>query len=137
MSSSSTSASAAHQTPAPGSTCLCCFEDLTTENYVEYQPYTDKTSWSPSAYCQSCVEYLLSTQFKLFQDNWAKTTCKAEQRRLITRGPPVNLRDDKALPCPDNTEVHLLWYSSDNTVKIAKLTGSFEGEVSAHCTRRH
>lgn len=116
-----------------GKECLCCMEDLSSENFVEYLPFPHEENpnptWLPSQFCQTCIEYLIQTQFKNFQDAWQKTTCKAEQRRLVTKGPPVNLRDDKALPCPGNVEIARLWYMSDGQEKSAKLFNSLEGEV--------
>lgn len=123
-----------HATSAPtGQECACCMEDISAENFVEYLPFPHEENptptWLPSLFCQTCVEYLLATQFKNFQDSWAKTTCKAEQRRLVTRGPPINLRDDKAMPCPGKVDIHTLWYMSDGEEREAKLLNSLEGEV--------
>eukprot|EP00349_Pseudokeronopsis_sp_Brazil_P008790 CAMPEP_0202972034 /NCGR_PEP_ID=MMETSP1396-20130829/32842_1 /ASSEMBLY_ACC=CAM_ASM_000872 /TAXON_ID= /ORGANISM="Pseudokeronopsis sp., Strain Brazil" /LENGTH=152 /DNA_ID=CAMNT_0049702029 /DNA_START=93 /DNA_END=551 /DNA_ORIENTATION=+ len=122
-----------HSTSPPvGKECLCCMEDISAENYAEYLPHAHEEnpnpSWIPAQYCQTCIEYLLQTQFQNFKDAWQKTTCKAEQRRLVTRGPPINLRDDKAMPCPGKVEINLLWYMSDGQEKSAKLLNSLEGE---------
>ena len=65
----------------------------------------------------------------MYTTSLAKTTCKAEQRRLLAKGPPINVSDPKALLCPDGGEVHSLWYMSDGSERSAKLEGSFEGEV--------
>ena len=115
--------------------CACCFEDLSNSNYAEYLPYPHEENnnhplWTPSPYCADCIEHLLRTQWSIYTEALAKTTCKAEQRRLLTRGPPINLRDDRALPCPANGEVHKLWYHHGNTEKDAKLEYSLVGEVS-------
>lgn len=85
--------------------------------------------WLPSQFCETCIVYLLKTQWELYTTALAKTTCKAEQRRLLTTGPPINLKDIKALPCPNDSEVYLLWYMSDNLTHSAKLEGSLIGEV--------
>jgi hypothetical protein len=134
-----------HGTPTEGSTCACCWDDLTSENYVEYLPcsssneeissvHESENKWLPSGFCESCIGHLLRSQFSLWTESLAKSTCLAEQRRLLRRGPPVNLRDDKALPCPENGEVRKLWYmSTPNEEKSAKLEGSLVGEVSACC----
>lgn len=123
-----------HGTPSSGSTCACCWDDLSPENYVEYLPYpheenNNSPAWTPSKFCQTCIEHLIRTQFSLWTESLAKSTCLAEQRRLLRKGPPINLRDDKALPCPDNGEVDKLWYMSDGHIHSAKLEGSYEGEV--------
>lgn len=76
-----------------------------------------------------CVEQLLKTQWTSYKGSLEKTNCKAEQRRLLSRGPPVNLRDPEALPTPDDKEVHSLWYGSVGELRSAKLEGSLEGEV--------
>ena len=111
-------------------TCQCCWDDIDNTNYVEYLPY-DSIQWLSSGYCMNCCDHLLSTQYELYVNSLAKTTCKAEQRRLIQRGPPINLKDSKALPCPDDKEVYMLWYISDEQERSAKLTGSLTGEVFA------
>jgi hypothetical protein len=121
-----------HTDPPSGFECACCMEDISAANYVEYLPFPSEEeanpTWLRSVFCQSCVEYLVQTQFQNFKDAWQKTTCKAEQRRLVIRGPPVNLRDDKALPCPGKVEINLLWFSSDGQERSAKLNDSYEGE---------
>jgi hypothetical protein len=78
-----------------------------------------------------CIEQLLKTQWSTYTTALAKTTCKAEQRRLLLKGPPVNISDAKALACPDDAEVHSLWYMVDNLERSAKLEGSLAGEVSS------
>jgi hypothetical protein len=124
-----------HSAPSSGSTCACCWDDLSNENYVEYQPQSSSAEetanggWLPAGFCENCTEHLLRTQFPLWTEALAKSTCLAEQRRLLKRGPPVNLRDDKALPCPENGEVAKLWYMRTNEEKVAKLEGSLAGEV--------
>jgi hypothetical protein len=125
-----------HGIPVEGTTCACCWDDLTSENYVEYLPFSSSdengsSKWLPSGFCESCIGHLQRTQFSLWTESLAKSTCLAEQRRLLRRGPPINLRDDKALPCPDNGEVSKLWFmSTPNEEKSAKLEGSLVGEVS-------
>jgi hypothetical protein len=149
-----------HQTCDEGMTCLSCWDDITQENYVEYRYILPNTSdkfspWLKSGFCQMCVNHLQNTQWEKYVKELAGTTCKAEQRRLLTRGPPINLRDPTAMPCgdpppkaidekaktngdSDNTnssssayycEVSELWFASDNLVHSAKLNGSLVGEV--------
>jgi hypothetical protein len=47
---------------------------------------------------------------------------------MLQAGPPINLKDKTALPCPDDAEIHSLWYMEDNKEHSAKLKGSLEGE---------
>jgi hypothetical protein len=107
---------------------MSCWDDIDDNNYVEYRA-TANGDWQPSGFCETCVSYLLKTQWDLYTSALAKTTCKAEQRRLLKAGPPVNLKDAKALPCPDEGEVHSLWFKSDSAEHSAKLEGSLTGEV--------
>jgi hypothetical protein len=87
------------------------------------------TGWLPSGFCIHCIKHLLSTQWDTYVNTLCKTTCKAEQRRMLTRGPPINLSDKTALPCPDDEEVYALWYmSSPDEEQSAKLTGSLVGK---------
>lgn len=117
-----------HALPVVGATCMSCWDDIDGNNYVEYKA-VENGDWLASGFCQVCVGYLLKTQWELYTSALAKTTCKAEQRRLLKAGPPINLKDVKALPCPDEGEVFSLWYMSDNAEHSAKLDGSLTGEV--------
>ena len=57
--------------------------------------------------------------------------CAAAWRRVVELGPPVNLRDPKAFPCPGGDgEVHSLWYMQDGAVHPAKLHGCVALEES-------
>ncbi len=40
-------ASAAHGAPVEGATCMCCWDDVTSDNYVEYR-FESSSSWHPS-----------------------------------------------------------------------------------------
>lgn len=120
----------AHHTPLEGSTCMSCWDDIDSSNYVEYKA-TEASSWVASGFCEVCVSYLLKAQWELYTSALAKTTCKAEQRRLLKAGPPVNLKDAKALPTPDDAEIYSLWYASDGQEHSAKLEGSLVGEVKS------
>ncbi len=122
----------AHGSPIKDSSCACCWEDLSVENYVEYRAQADG-EWKPSGFCEDCVKMLLQSQWKTYTDGLAKTTCKAEQRRMLEKGPPINVSDKSALPCPDgtekgNAEVHSLWYMSDGQEHSAQLEGALTGE---------
>jgi hypothetical protein len=77
-----------------------------------------------------CIHIIISSQWAAYVNTLAKTTCKAEQRRMLTRGPPVNISDKTALPCPDDGEVYSLWYmDSPNIEQSAKLEGSLTDQV--------
>lgn len=123
-----------HGSPVEGSSCACCWDDITSENYVEYRSFDSSSAhsslqWLPSGYCQACVEQLIKTQWYTYVSSIEKSTCRAEMKRLLARGPPVNVRDPKAMPCPDEREVAELWYISDGAVHDAKLEGSLTGEA--------
>jgi hypothetical protein len=107
---------------------MSCWDDIDASNYVEYKS-SPASAWAACGFCETCVNYLLKIQWELYTGALAKTTCKAEQRRLLKAGPPMNLKDVKALPCPDEAEAHLLWFMGDGQEHSAKLTGSLEGEV--------
>ncbi len=124
--------------------CIFCCDDITADNYAEYLPYPDEavkegedgkkatssSGWLRCIYCSDCLEdQMLKKQWAMWVERVKTTDCKAEQRRLLTVGPPINLKDDKGIPCPNNGEVYKLWYSKDNTEKVAKLEGSLVGEV--------
>ncbi|PHJ25207.1 hypothetical protein CSUI_000947 [Cystoisospora suis] len=132
----------------PEGDCLVCFESLTPENYAEYRvsegtdgepPQGDgsnkedlsrrSTCWYPSKFCVDCLEELQASQFKRYCDSVANTNCAREQRSLLARGPPVNLRDRMAFPESGDQEIHSLWYAKDNAVHSARLKDSLDGEA--------
>ncbi|CAM9894947.1 unnamed protein product [Discosporangium mesarthrocarpum] len=115
--------------------CLCCYDDITDSNYVEYRTGEGRRStknlhvpWQPALFCEECIGRLLQSQWGKYVEGLAKSTCKAEQRRMLMNGPPINISDPTALPCPEGELVHSLWYASDKEVHSAKLVGSLEGE---------
>mmetsp|Transcript_35398 Transcript_35398/g.36065 ORF Transcript_35398/g.36065 Transcript_35398/m.36065 type:complete len:174 (+) Transcript_35398:180-701(+) len=116
-----------HGKPIVDSTCMSCWEELIDENYVEYKSSED-SPWQPSSFCSLCINHLLATQWNAFTTRLATTNCKAEARRMIERGPPINIRDPTALPCPEDGEVHSLWIMATGEVQSAKLEGSYVGE---------
>ena len=116
-----------HGSPSEGATCLCCWDDIISSNFVEYRAISEG-QWLPSGFCEMCIDQLIKTQWETYVKAIEKTTCKAEMRRLLQRGPPINVRDIKALPCPDDGEVFSLWYSSDSNEHSAKLDGSLTGD---------
>ena len=106
---------------------MSCWDDIDATSYVEYRA-SQEAEWKSSGFCQVCVSYLLTSQWELYTSALAKTTCKAEQRRLLAAGPPMNLKDAKALETPDGAEVHSLWFMSDGQEHSAKLDGSLLGD---------
>jgi hypothetical protein len=125
--------SSAHATVVPdGLSCACCWDDISASNYVEYLPYPHEENnhnptWQASKFCEMCVEVLLSSQWSTYVNALQSTKCKAEQRRLLTVGPPINIKDKNALPCPNDGEVNLLWYMSTQDEKSGKLKDSLTG----------
>lgn len=107
---------------------MSCWDDVTPESYVEYKSSAE-SEWKPSGFCQTCINFLLNSQWDIYTSALAKSTCKAEQRRLLQHGPPINIKDAKALECPDGGEVFSLWFMSDGLEHSAKLKGSLVGEV--------
>jgi hypothetical protein len=117
-----------HQIPKDGMMCLVTYEDITKENYVEYQVYPSM-KWKPALFEQCVVEQMLNDMFQQYIDRVKKTDCQAELRRLLAKGPPVYISDDHGLPLDEGEEyVIRLWFSSDNSIRSAKLNGSKEGD---------
>ncbi|CDJ67665.1 hypothetical protein, conserved [Eimeria necatrix] len=125
-SSSSEEAGAAHGSPS--GECLVCYEDITEDNYCEYQAPGD-SRWYPCFFCYPCVQQLQQTQFQRYCDGVSRSTCAKEQRALLTRGPPVNLWDAHAFPVADKSEIEQLWVAKDRRTASAKLDGSLTGEA--------
>ena len=131
---------------------MACYGDLDKDCYVEYKSVLDGP-WLPAKFCEMCVSYLITTQFNKYKDSLANTKCKAEMRRLVEAGPPVNVYDKTALPCESesegkgeekdststststtkdtskNGEVVALWFMSDGKEHSPKLSGSLVGEA--------
>jgi hypothetical protein len=137
----------AHGDPPDGWECLVTMEDITAENYVEYQCFPSLT-WRPAKMEQSVIEKLQRTQFHSYIERVKKTDCQAELKRLLASGPPIYIADHLGLPLGDNSEppsddnpssdtfapivskdTHIvkLWFASDNLERPAKLDGAVEG----------
>lgn len=120
-----------HGEPVEGKACMCCWEDLSKENYVEYRTTADTTLWLPCGYCQGCIQELLSSQWDAYVAALAKSTCRAETRRLVARGPPTTVFDSSALACPEGAEVHSLWFMSDSGEHSSQLEKALTGSARA------
>merc|ERR1711916_411925 len=73
------------------------------------------------------------SQYQKYVDDLAKTTCAAEQRRLLADGPPVNIYEPHGMPCVCGTcegrlEVAALWYASKGDVS-PQLEGALTGKA--------
>ncbi|CAJ1927995.1 unnamed protein product [Cylindrotheca closterium] len=117
-----------HGSPSEGMMCLATMEDITVENYVEYQAHPS-LEWRPCQYEQSVVDQLLKSQFGEYVGKVKKTDCQAELRRLLASGPPIYISDKHAMPLPaGDTHIIKLWYSSDSQERPAVLEGALQGQ---------
>lgn len=87
---------------------MCCWDDIDKSNFVAYSSQNsdgilipvrisllkslqllffsfEDANWLASGFCEACVNILIQTQWDLYVNSLAKTTCKAEQRRLLAR----------------------------------------------------
>lgn len=120
--------SGSHGKPLEGMTCLCTWDDITEEEYCEYQT-APSMDWHPCLYSAEVVEQLLASQFQNYVDNVQKSDCAKELTRLLTSGPPIWLHDKQALPLPEGeTHVVNLWFCRDGREVSAKLKGALVGE---------
>eukprot|EP00042_Codosiga_hollandica_P020969 m.70479 g.70479 ORF g.70479 m.70479 type:complete len:149 (-) comp50141_c0_seq1:124-570(-) len=119
-------ASSAHAEPSGA--CMCCYDDLEAGNYVEYNT-SDASPWLPSKYCSVCLQMLMDSKFESYVSAVAKSTCEAELRRLMLKGPPVWIDDPIGLPVGEGEHVHSLWFSEDNSIRSAKVKGALEGDA--------
>ena len=117
-----------HGSPPEGLECLVTMEDITKDNYVEFQ-CAPSLKWKPAFMEESVIEELLRSQFHNYIERVKKSDCQAELRRLLESGPPIYIHDPHGLPLEDNdTHVSRLWYASSNAERTAKLDGAVEGE---------
>mmetsp|Transcript_4405 Transcript_4405/g.13339 ORF Transcript_4405/g.13339 Transcript_4405/m.13339 type:complete len:181 (+) Transcript_4405:108-650(+) len=120
---------AAHGAPLPDSECLATMEELTEENYVEFQS-SPSLRWSACLFSEPVVRRLLAKQFEEYVAGVRKADCAADLRRRIGKGPPIYIEDKHALPLPEGDDcVVRLWFASDGKEYSAKLVGALEGEA--------
>lgn len=115
-----------HATPSDGMECKSCMEDMGMSNYVEYRTATGP--WLPSLFCETCIKFMLSSQWEKYVESLGKASCAAERRRLVARGPPATIRDRIGLEVPDGETVADLWYASDKEIHSAALEGALVGD---------
>jgi hypothetical protein len=82
--------------------CLVSMDDITEENYVEYQIHPTY-EWKSALLSQPIIEHLLQTQFNTYMERIQASDCQAELKRLIEQGPPIYISDPYGLPLPDTT----------------------------------
>lgn len=121
--------SSTHATEPPEDLCcLVTMEDITLENYAEFQT-APSGLWYPALFEASVVQQLLETQFHDYVKKVKESDCQAELRRLLASGPPIFLSDPHGLPLPEGeTHVANVWFASSGTEQTAMLEGAVEGD---------
>lgn len=111
--------------------CQSCFDEIDETNMVKYQ-INNNHEWLLSNYCETCVNYLLNTSWKIFKDQVEKADCKKALQKILDVGPPTNLRDRVGFPNPIDktklTEIDNLFFCNNKEIKSAKLKGSLIGK---------
>ena len=123
-------AAAEHGTPTEGMTCMCTWDDIDADSYVEFQ-VSPTMRWCQSKFGEPAVRQLLATQYKTYIENVQKSDCIKEFTRLMASGPPIWISDKHGLPMPeDGQDTHIckLWFMNGDKTESAKLEGALEGE---------
>ena len=130
--------------------CLVSMEDITEENYVEYQIHPTG-EWKSSFLSQPIIEHLLQTQFNTYMERIQSSDCQAELKRLLQQGPPIYISDPYGLPLEpppsdeagtgsnktdsstSNSDKHVmnLWYASDRQIHSSILQNAVVGDAHA------
>jgi len=121
---------ALHGTPTEGMACMCTWEDIDAESYVEYQ-VAPSMQWYPSKFGEPAVRELRTTQYTSYIENVQKSDCIKEFTRLMACGPPVWIADKHGLPLPEDgsgTHIVNLWFMNGDKTETAKLQDALEGE---------
>ena len=56
--------------------CGCCFDEIDNNSMVKYKINSQDEKWLVSTYCENCVNYVISTSWKIFTDSVEKADCK-------------------------------------------------------------
>ena len=117
-----------HSKPSVGVFCLSSWDEITEEEYVEYQT-APSGRWNPSKYGIETIKFLLNAQFDNYIESVQKTDCLKELKSLLEIGPPIWISDRHGLPLPEgDTHVSKLWYMNEDLEVSAQLKNSFIGE---------
>jgi len=119
-----------HGVPAEGMTCMCTWDEIDAESYVEYQ-VAPTGKWYPSKFGEMAVRELKKTQYTSYIENVQKSDCIKEFTRLMACGPPVWIADQHGLPLPEDgsgTHIVQLWFMIGDKTENSKLEGALEGE---------
>lgn len=106
--------------------CASCLGDLTNDVSVTYQD-NENSEWKECVFCKTCIDYMLETKWSDFMASLKKINCKAEFKRIVMSGPPINLRDNSIQCSNESKEVYK--FKCDNEEFSAKLKDSFVGSV--------
>ena len=119
-----------HGTPPEDMNCMCTWEEIDAESYVEYQVFPSM-KWYPSKFGEPAVLELLRTQYTSYIENVQKSDCIKEFTRLMKCGPPVWITDKHGLPLSEaDAGGHIvnIWFMNGNRTQSAKLEGALEGD---------
>jgi len=119
-----------HGSPTEGMTCMCTWEDIDADSYVEYQSFPSM-KWSVAKFGEPAIRELRRTQYTSYIENVQKSDCIKEFTRLMACGPPIWITDKHGLPLPeDENDTHVinLWFMNGDKTETGKLDGSLDGE---------
>ena len=97
-----------------------------THTHPSTHPHSERCTYL-SAYTYMYVCHCLC-QFQKYMDGVQNTDCEREQRALLSRGPPIRVRDKNGFPECGDEEVGRLWLWGEGRVHEGKLDGCVEGE---------
>jgi hypothetical protein len=84
----------------PSGDCLVCYEELTDDTYAEYR-VSAASPWLPAKFCTDCIQTVLDTKFDAYINGVANSTCEAELKRYMIKGPPIYIEDPTGFPVQD------------------------------------
>lgn len=100
--------------------CSICYDELCSDNSLEYQTLNNSMEWYPAYFCTDCTSVLQATQFQKYCSDLQATLCAREQRALLARGPPINLHDRNGFPEAGDGEISKLRQASNKQVSFSE-----------------
>ncbi len=104
--------------------CSSCLNEI--ENKIFYRDRKDG-NWKSSPYCLDCINYFIKNSWKDYDERVRQETCKKSLERLISLGPPINIREPKGLPC-DNERGEVYELLIDENIISSKVENALEGK---------
>lgn len=76
----------------PGTTCVCCYDDITCANSAIYITKDNDNEWKLYEYCATCTKYLIDNGWNIYINGMNSVDCRKQFVEILNKKCTRNLQ---------------------------------------------